>query len=55
LKNGQIKFCFNFYVDLVDLKIILADFRTLADIWRLLLDTERYIFIGNSALEFYNI
>jgi len=30
---------FNFYVGLADLKMILANFWTLADIWTLLLDT----------------
>ena len=31
---------FNFYVDLADLKMVLSDFETLADICILFLDTE---------------
>jgi len=30
---------FNFYVDLADLKMVLSDFETLADIYILFLDT----------------
>jgi len=30
---------FNFYVGLADLKMILVDFWTLADIWKLFIDT----------------
>jgi len=34
--------------------MILADFKTLADIWTIFLDTEWYIFVANTTLEFYN-
>jgi len=34
--------------------MILAYFWILTDIWTPFLDTEWWIFIGNSALEFYN-
>jgi len=34
---------FNFYVGLADLKMILVDFWTLADIWTFFQDTELYM------------